>query len=332
MYNRIPLLDGPTPLEPLSRISRERSNNFYIKRDDKAGPEPGGNKARKLEFILGEIKKQGYDHVVTCGSVFSNHCRLTAMAANLHGLDCTLVLNRADDDSSSEVESRGNFFLYQLQDVDIELIDRPEREEEMQNQLEKLRSEGKKPYLIEAGGNEPAGVHGYVEAAAEIKKQCHLPKNVFDFIFLATGTGTTQAGLIIGNHISRCAESVIGISVEAEKGEGRKSIAQAVDEYCALHDLPSQRIKDDIYFVDDYVGEGYGVIEKPVVSMLEYAARKESLLLDPVYTAKAFRGMLDFLEEKAIKNRNVLFLHSGGLPILFSRSDLMEKYMTGEAR
>ncbi len=322
MFNRIPLIELPTPLQYLSEISRDYANEFYVKRDDLAGPEPGGNKARKLEYIMGEVKKKGCNHIITCGSVFSNHCRLTAMAANKAGVDCTLVLNRAvESEAETDPKLRGNYFIFQLLDVDIKLIDRSEREVTMKNIYEKLKQKGKNPYLIEAGGNEPAGVHGYVEAAAEIKEQCQLPGDKFDYIFIASGTGTTQAGLLIGNYINNCTETVIGISVEAGEKEGKQKISSSIEEYASLNGMDLSLLKEDIHFIDDYIGKGYGKIDENVASMLKYTASRENILFDPIYTGKAFTGMMAFIQKYKIKNKNILFLHTGGLPITFNKSE-----------
>ena len=318
-------------MQNLPGVSADYNNEFFIKRDDLAGPVPGGNKARKLEYIMGEVKKKGCNHVITCGSVFSNHCRLTAMAANKLDIDCTLVLNETDTDAENEkIIAGNNYFIFQLMDVNIKLIERSAREETMQQKYQELKQKGERPYLIKAGGNEPAGVHGYVEAAAEIKEQSQLSGDKFDLIFLASGTGTTQAGLLIGNRLHRCAESVIGISIEDGEKEGRQKIKESIEQYCRHKGLDSSLIKADIHFVDDYRGEGYGKLDKEVAAMIEYAVSRENILFDPTYTGKAFSGMLNFLKAHNIKNKKVLFLHSGGLPILFSKRQEVIDYLGKE--
>ncbi len=322
MYTRVTLCDLPTPLQYLKNISDLYHNKIYIKRDDIAGPEPGGNKARKLEYIFGEAKKEGARHLITCGSTFSNHCRLTAMAALQQGLDCTLVLNKEDE--SRKIENRGNYFLYNLLDVNLEIVSRSERESRMQQVYQELDNRGENPYLIQGGGYGRAGLHGYVEAAAEIKHQVQLPEGRFDFVFLATGTGTTQAGLLIGNYLHRCAEAVIGISVEPSRKQGERVIKECLKDYCQHHDLPAELIYQDLILLDDYLGAGYGIIEENLIDTISRVAKEEAILLDPVYTAKAFRGMVKFLEENQIRNKKVLFLHTGGLPILFSNSEHWE--------
>lgn len=331
MFNRIPLVELPTPIQYLTGVSQDYENNFFIKRDDLAGPVPGGNKARKLEFIMGEVKKKGCDHVITCGSVFSNHCRLTAMTANKLGIDCSLILNGGEM-VKGEVKPKlqGNYFIFQLMDVDIELIDRSERENTMKNKYKALKQKGKKPYLIEAGGNEPAGVHGYVETAAEIKEQTQLPGEKFDFMFIASGTGTTQAGLLIGKHINRCVETMVGISVEAEEKEGKQKIIDSIEEYSRSNEIELSLIGEDIHFVDNYMGKGYGKLDENVASIIKYMVSRENILLDPIYTGKAFSGMLEFLREHKIKNRNILFLHTGGLPIAFNKSEDIMKLLGGQ--
>ena len=320
MYTRVALCDLPTPLQYLEKISELNHNQIYIKRDDLAGPEPGGNKARKLEFILGEAKKHGARHLITCGSTFSNHCRLTAMAALQQGLDCTLVLNKPEDDSR-EIKNRGNYFLYNLLDVNLEIVSRSEREARMEEVYQELNNRGKKPYLIQGGGYGRAGLHGYVETAAEIKHQARLPEGRFDYLFLATGTGTTQAGLLIGNYLHRCAETIIGISVEPTSQQGEQEIKECLKDYCQHHNLPAELIYQDLILLDDYIGAGYGIIEDNLIETVSRVAREEAILLDPVYTAKAFRGMVNFLKKKQIRNKKVLFLHTGGLPILLSSSE-----------
>lgn len=331
MYTRVKLCDLPTPLEYLANISRIYDNNIYIKRDDLAGPEPGGNKARKLEYILGEVRKKGANHLITCGSVFSNHCRLTAMAAVREGLDCTLVLNRPAADSEA-IDFSGNYFLYNLLGVNIELVDKSERDEKMEQLEQKLKAQGEKPHLIPAGGYSKAGIHGYVEAAAEIKAQSkdYLgEKGKFDLLFLATGTGTTQAGLLIGNYLHKCSEAIVGISVEPGKEEGENKIKESLKEYCQDLDLSALEISHDLLLLDEYIGAGYGIIEDDLLEVISLMAREEAILLDPVYSAKAFAGLLSFIEEKNLHNQDILFLHTGGLPILLNNSTNFQDLLVG---
>lgn len=322
MYTRVSLSELPTPLERLSEISRVYDNEFYIKRDDLAGPEPGGNKTRKLEYILGEVKKENANHLITTGSPFSNHCRLTAMAALKHGLDCTIILTT--DQEPSAINYNGNYFIYDLLDVKIKTVPPDKRKEAMETEYSELKSTGKKPYLIEAGGYGNAGTHGYVEAASELKADINFHPDRFDYLFVASGTGTTQAGLLVGNYLHYMAESIIGISVEADEKSGRKKIENCIDEYCKENNLPGDIIKQDIIFIDKYRGEGYGNIDDQVIKIIKELARKEAILLDPVYTGQGFYGMLSFLQNNNIRRKKILFLHTGGLPILFNNSEVFK--------
>ena len=319
MYTRVPLSDLPTSLERMPEISRIYDNDFYIKRDDLAGPEPGGNKARKLEYILGEVKKENANHLITTGSPFSNHCRLTAMAALKYALDCTLILTT--DQNPSEINYGGNYFIYDLLDVKIKTVPLEKRQEAMQAEYSELKSAGKKPYLIEAGGYGNAGTHGYVEAASELKADINFHPGRFDYLFLASGTGTTQAGLLIGNYLHHMAESIIGISVEADEDSGSKKIRNCIDEYCNENNLSADIIKQDVIFIDKYRGKGYGKIDDEVIKVIRELAKKESILLDPVYTGQGFYGMLSFLQNNNIRRKKILFLHTGGLPILLNNSE-----------
>ncbi|MGM0419875.1 MAG: 1-aminocyclopropane-1-carboxylate deaminase/D-cysteine desulfhydrase [Bacillota bacterium] len=318
MYNRVILSDLPSPMERLTETSRIYNNNIYIKRDDIIGPSPGGNKTRKLEYILGEAKKAGANHLITCGSTFSNHCRLTAMAAIQQGLDCTLILSNPDDYEHPAYD--GNYFLYDILGVEIKLVEPENRDEELELEYQRLESSGAKPYLIRSGGYGNAGIHGYVEAAAEIRADINFHPGEFDYIFLASGTGTTQAGLMIGNYLHHIAEAIIGISVEAEQKVGESKIRTCIEEYCQEHNLPYELIIQDLIFLDNYRGGGYGVMDEEVIKTIKEVARREAILLDPVYTGRAFQGMINFIQNNHVKYKNILFLHSGGLPILFKNS------------
>ena len=322
MYTRVSLSDLPTPLERLSEISRIYDNDFFIKRDDLAGPEPGGNKTRKLEYILGEVKKENANHLITTGSPFSNHCRLTAMAALKYGLDCTLVLTT--DQNLNDINYNGNYFIYDLLDVKIKTVPIAERKKAMEAEYSELKAAGKRPYLIESGGYGNAGTHGYVEAASELKADINFHPDRFDYLFVASGTGTTQAGLLVGNYIHHMTESIIGISVEADEKAGSKKIADCIDEYCKVNNLPGSLIRQDIIFIDKYRGKGYGKLDDEVIKAIKELARKEAILLDPVYTGQGFYGMLSFLQNNNIRHKKILFLHTGGLPILFNNSEVFK--------
>lgn len=302
----------PTPLQELGLLE---GNRLFMKRDDLTDLVLGGNKARKLEWFMKDALKNNADYIVTYGSAQSNHCRMTAAASANLGLPCMLIL--AEDDLEPEYD--GNYFLYDLFDVEVVWTPVESVSETIEQSLTELEKDGFKPYFIEGGGHGVLGTHAYVEAYKEIEFQKQKRNLHFDYIFTASGTGTTQAGLVIGNHFANCMnEKVIGISIARKQERGVDVIYQSINNYMKYTGSASSISKQAIHFLDAYIGDGYGSIQEDVLLTIKQVAKDYAILLDPVYTAKAFWGMTCYLKEKQISGKNILFVHTGGTPLLFA--------------
>lgn len=304
---------------PLYRLKSFTNNNIYIKRDDMTDPVCGGNKARKLEYFMEEILEKSCDHIVTYGSKESNHCRITAAFASQNNMPCTLILSTPE--VNQELKYNGNFFLYDLLDAEIIWTKVDEVSETIDRVMEKLENQNYNPYFIPGGGHGNIGTHAYVKAYEEIEKQKHDLGIDFDYIFLASGTGTTQAGLVVGHKLYENNEKIIGISVARKEDRGKDVIYNSVVEYLEANNIFKSIKVEDIHFIDKYIGKGYGHIYKDVLETIKLVGKKEGILLDPIYTGKAFYGMSDYIRENNIKNKNILFIHTGGLPLVFNYAD-----------
>jgi len=309
---KINLLKLPTPLE---EIRIDNKNRYFIKRDDLTDFALGGNKARKIEFFLSDIKEKGCNYVVTYGSVQSNHCRITAVAAARLGLSCLLILSGTEKDISFS----GNDIIYNLAGASIRFCEVNEVSKTIEKEMNNLRSKGFNPYFIQGGGHGNLGTHAYVEAYKEIKQQSEELNISFDYIFLASGTGTTQAGLIAGKNILDGREKIVGISIARKAEKGIDVIKKSLKSYFTEFYIKNLIEVDDkeIIFDDSYIGKGYGDIYEDVVDSIKFMLSKNSIILDPVYTGKAFYGMCDYIKKKNIRGKNILFVHTGGVPLIF---------------
>jgi len=317
---RVAIAQLPTPIEPLSRLSAKLGGpQLWIKRDDQTGLATGGNKARKLEFLIAEALAQDADTLITCGAAQSNHARQTAAAAAKFGLDCTLVLR------GEEVqEARGNLLLDRLFGADVVWAGDcpiPERLEEV---AEDVRARGCRPYVIPLGGSNPIGAAGYVVAMEELLDQCAESAAAFDHMVLATGSGGTQAGLVAAARALGCGSRILGVSVSLDAETLRSQLAEITTATAKHLDLSLVFAPEDFEVDDRYLGGGYGVVGDLERNAIHVMAQTEGLLLDPVYTGRAFGGLLDLIEHGAFTpEERVLFWHTGGVASLFARTDLV---------
>lgn len=320
--NKLNLTYLPTPLEPANKLAKYIGlDSLFIKRDDLTGLAGGGNKARKLEFDFAEIIKGGYDVVITAGGIQSNHARMTAAASHKLGLETKLVLGGPDFKVP-----KGNLLLDVLFNAQIRfLVDddaNSSLENEMKNWADELLGEGRRPFIIPIGGSTGLGAVGYVEAMRELAAQIQT-----DSIQIIVGVGScgTFAGTILGSRIFLPGSRVIGISVSRTSDEIRKRTQELITECAALIDY---KIGDELSIecYDNYHKE-YGVITESGKHAIELAANLEGILLDPIYTGKVMAGLMDLTVNKVIeKNTPVVFVHTGGMPILFSfEKDLSSK-------
>ncbi|MCD6324632.1 MAG: D-cysteine desulfhydrase family protein [Desulfurococcales archaeon] len=319
------LFTSPTPLERAERLGRELGANLYIKRDDVMELALGGNKVRKLEYLVGDALSKGCDTLVTTGAYHSNHARLTAAAARKAGMKAYLLLT-----PPGEYRVQGNALLDALLGAEVRLYKHREGVEEALEELgEELKKQGRKPYIIPAGGASPIGVMGYAEAAHEILMQMKELGVKPKYVVHAAGTGATQAGLILGFKMLGADDiQVVGISVGKGSKAATEKVADLVNKAAEILRVDVRVRPEDITVIDKYVGGGYGVVNKETVEAIRKAAQYEALLFDPVYTGKGIWGFMDMAERGEFgKGSDVVFIHTGGEPILFQRSEELTQYL-----
>jgi len=315
---RFALAHLPTPLEELPALSRRLAGPaMLIKRDDQTGLALGGNKTRKLEFLLGDALAKGADTLVTLGAVQSNHCRQTAAAAAKAGLRCELILNGKPPDLAN-----GNLLLNEILGANLHWIERSQRAAKLQELDEELRRQGRKPYLIPVGGSNGIGATGYVVAMQELMTQLQATGRRVDHILFGTSSGGTQAGIVLGARIAGFTGQLHGLSIDKndpEHFEYETEVAQIAND-CAAYIGSSVRVtRGDIKVVYGYKGEGYGVVGDLEREAIRLLARTEGIVLDPVYAGRAFGALMDLVRKGMFrKDGTVLFWHTGGAPALFA--------------
>lgn len=316
----------PTPVEELPRLSEALGGpRILVKRDDQTGLAFGGNKTRKLEFLIAEAEAQGAEVLVSAGAIQSNHCRQTAAAAARFGLRCILVLTGDMPERAS-----ANLLLDQLLGAEIVTVaDRKDRDRVLQETFDGASARGQRPYLVPYGGSSPTGVLGYAFAIEELLQQ----EVKADWIVFGTSSGGTHAGLVLGQRKFGWEGKILGISIDESEEWLKKSVSRLASE-------ASSRIGTRIDFQDgdvlanaDYCAAGYGIVTAAEKEAIGLFARTEGLLLDPVYTGRAAAGMIDLIRRGFFKkDETVLFWHTGGQPALFADryADLMGE--PGETR
>jgi L-cysteate sulfo-lyase len=324
-FPRLRFAHLPTPLEPLERLSGELGGPpVFVKRDDATGLAFGGNKTRKLEFLLADAREAGADTVITAGGLQSNHVRQTAAAANRHGFACHLVLQRYLDWPDPAYLASGNLLLDGLLGAEVHIAP-PEqsRDEVMARLAERLAAEGARPYVIPAGGSNAIGGLGYAAAAGEILDQAEgLGVDVGAVVF-ATASGGTQGGLIAGFALEEAAVEVVGINVDVKDPALADKVARVAAGTADLLGLGAAAVAGKVEIADGYGGEAYGVPTPEMQETLRRLARREGLVLDPVYTGKAMAGLIGLVRQGRFDgSRAVVFIHTGGLPGLFAYPSL----------
>lgn len=312
---RVSIAHLPTPLEFLPRLTALLGGpQLWVKRDDQTGLATGGNKTRKLEFLVAGALAQGADTLITCGAAQSNHARQTAAAAARFGLACTLVL-RGEPPS----QAQGNLLLDQLLGAEIVWAGDAPLMERMEETAEALRARRRRPYVMPYGGSNPVGICGYVAAIEELLAQAGREGLHFDHILQATSSGGTQAGLALAARLLGYTGRLLGISVDLPAGPLRSRIAELANATADHLGVPLSFQPDDFAVEDGYLGGGYGVIGDREREAIRLVARTEGLLLDPVYTGRAFGGLIDLIRRGAFSpQERVLFWHTGGVAGLFA--------------
>jgi D-cysteine desulfhydrase family pyridoxal phosphate-dependent enzyme len=312
MLPRLNLAYLPTPVDALPRLSEILAGpELFIKRDDLTGLAFGGNKTRKLEYLLADARAENAELILTTGAAQSNHCRQTAAAAARSGLKCKLVLVGPAPDKRS-----GNLFLDELLGAEVIWTDRANRDQTLEGVFQDALEAGAKPYLIPYGGSNYLGAYAYYQAYQELRGQ--FADKLPDWIVFASSSGGTQAGLFAGSRQSG-SPRVLGISVDepaAKLQEIVQGIAASLGEQL---DLDLDFSQDDILVNDSYTGQGYGIMNDLDRQAIQLFAETEGILLDPVYTGRAAAGMLDLIRQGFFKpGQKVLFWHTGGTPGLFA--------------
>lgn len=302
----------PTPVETLSRLSETLGGpRLLIKRDDQTGLAFGGNKTRKLEFLVAEARDQGAKTLISGGALQSNHCRQTAAAAARFGFECILVLTGDVPEQPS-----ANLLLDQLFGAQVVYVtDRKDRDRILRQTFDRAAEEGKKPYLVPYGGSSPIGALGYAFAVKELMEQ-----NVdADWIVFATSSGGTHAGLILGQRMFEYKGKLLGISIDESEEWLRTHVSELASQASEQLGKRIEFTPAEVLANADYCKAGYGVLTEPEREAIHLFAKYEGLLLDPVYTGRAAAGMIDLIRTKFFKkDETVLFLHTGGQPALFA--------------
>jgi D-cysteine desulfhydrase len=316
---RIPLAQLPTPLQRLDRLSRDLGRNIWVKRDDLTHHSCSGNKIRKLEYLLAEAVNAGATHVITAGAVQSNHCRATAIAASSLGLQSELILRGAQP-----ATSEGNLLLSELVGAHCHFVDTEtwrQLPDVFQLLETSLRGQSQTPYSIPIGGSNPLGVWGYARMMGELKQDLQDAGIDAAHVVSAVGSGGTYAGILAGIGIHelthRC--STTGILVSDDKAYFDEKVSSDLARWTADYensaDLPSAN------FDDRFIAPGYGRANPEIFQLIHSLAKQEGLFLDPVYSGKAFFGMLQRIKEGLIEEDDVVFVHTGGLFGLMAQSD-----------
>jgi D-cysteine desulfhydrase len=317
--------EGRTPIEHLPRFSQAVGGaEIFIKRDDLLGLTGGGNKTRKLEFLVADALERGADTLITCGAVQSNHCRLTLAAAVKEGLKCRLVLMERKP-GDFRPDAGGNVFLFHLLGAErITLVSKGANlMAELADEAAAVAAEGRRPYIIPMGGSNPVGALGYVACGQEIAAQCAESGLAFDNIVVAAGSASTQAGLLLGLRSRGDATAVTGMCVLHLKAAQARLVYELMAKTA---DYAGEKLtveREEVVCRDDYLGPGYTLPTPGMVEAVRLLARTEGILLDPSYTGKAMAGLIDLVRRQVFKpGSRVLFVHTGGWPSLFAATDL----------
>lgn len=317
MIARCRLAHLPTPIEPMPRLTQTlKGPTLLVKRDDQTGLAFGGNKTRKLEYLLADANNQGAQTLITAGAVQSNHCRQTAAAAARFGLGCILVLFGEPPEPPD-----ANYLLFQLLGAEIHLTSRDQLESTLNTVYQEAKIAHRNPYLIPYGGSNPIGAQGYVHAMQELAEQSCQP----DWIIFPSSSGGTQAGLVVGARACGFGGKILGISVDEPAPVLSARVAGLANQTAALLSEDGQFSPAEILVNDAYIGAGYAVMGQLTSRAIRLFAEQEALLLDPVYTGKAAAALVDLIHKGYFNpDETVLFWHTGGNPVLLAHHYLKD--------
>ena len=314
---RVRMAHLPTPVESLPRLSDVLGGpQILVKRDDQTGLAFGGNKARKLEYLVGEAQSQGAKILITTGAIQSNHCRQTAAAARRAGMDCILVLSGEEPE-----RPEANTYLDVLLGAELVWTTLEERSSQLNQSYQEAEKAGREPFLVPYGGSNPTGAAAYAYAMRELVEQ----EVEAEWVVFPTSSGGTQAGLVVGKELFGFKGRVLGISVDEPADPFRERVAQLANKTAELLGKAKNFTIDDIIVNDDFIEPGYAVMTEVEKEAIQLFAYHEALLVDPVYTGRAAAGMIALIRQGFFKkDETVLFWHTGGMPALF-----VEKYREG---
>ncbi|MFK3790242.1 D-cysteine desulfhydrase [Pseudomonas piscis] len=317
-FDRLDLLGHATALEKLQRLSAWTGRDIYIKRDDTPPLAMGGNKLRKLEYLAADALAQGADTLVTAGAIQSNHVRQTAALAAQLGLGCVALLENPTGTDDANYLGNGNRLLLELFDAKVELVDNLDQaDEQLQALAARLRSNGKKPYLVPIGGSNALGALGYVRAGLELAQQIEDSGLRFAAVVLASGSAGTHSGLALGLSEALPQLPVIGVTVSRTEEDQRPKVQGLAERTAELLGVPLPQ-SFNVQLWDEYFAPRYGEPNAGTLAAVRLLASQEGLLLDPVYTGKAMAGLLDGIGRQRFDEGPILFLHTGGAPALFA--------------
>lgn len=324
-FPRVRVASLPTPLQELSRFRKEIGGpRLFMKRDDNTGLALGGNKARKLEYLMGAALAQKCDIVITTGGPQSNHARMAAAAARQLGLEAILLLT-----GEEPKEWKGNLLLDRILGAQVIFAGTTDYDivhPRMEAMAEDLRKQGRNPYVIPVGGATPIGSLGYVQAILELAGQSVEQRIDFDDLVTATGSAGTMSGMLVGAQLFLPHLKVVGISVSRPRAGLRQRLSSLSEATASLLNYAFKFPPETIAVFDEYIGDGYGVPTPEGLEAIRLLARTEGILLDPVYTGKAMAGYIDLVQKDYFPaTANVIFLHTGGAPALFAMDEYFNR-------
>lgn len=329
---RIRLANLPTPLQELPNLSKRlRGPRIFVKRDDLTGLAFGGNKTRKLEYLMADALKQGADYIVAGAGFHSNWCTQAAAAARRVGMNIVLIKSGPEDGYDPR-EYDGNHLLHFLMGAEIKVVRPEDARRVTEETVEELKAAGHRPYLLRAAGSTPPGVAGYVNCVLELLSQAVETGVDIDYIVHTTGSGGTQAGLVIGAKAFNTGIKVVASTSGSRPREVQtEKVSRLIDEALEFLELDLEITEDDVVVYDQYAGDGYGFMNEGKAGAIKMAAEAEGLLLDPVYTASSMACLIDLCERGFFKPGDVVvFIHTGGSAALFPYRGPLKAYALGE--
>ncbi|MCA5006408.1 D-cysteine desulfhydrase family protein [Sphingobacterium bovistauri] len=319
-HPKLKLIEYPSAIYFLRNISNLLGVDLYIKRDDLFSLGFGGNKLRKLEYLLGEAQKKNATHIFTIGALQSNHARMTAIASKMHGFEIELFLKKSVPVTEQAYFSNGNKILNNIIDATIHQVqDNNSAYQAIAERTILLEKEGARPYVIPVGGSNALGTLGYVDCYFEILQQANDLGIRFDLITSASGSGGTHGGLVVGNALSSSKTKIKAYNVEPDEGQLAGHTLKIANEALALCGEKPNLTLENIVLSNEYSGAAYGVPEEYHIDTIKFLAKNEGIFLDPVYTSKAFTGVIMDIQNNVIKKgEKVLYIHTGGIPGIFA--------------